>query len=639
MDEPNRVREGRGTGDSNIHRRDSQRTRAYGQTSPDGPVKSRNSLEGDPPSSTYQARRSLDRTTSASNEVRYTTPMLATGQRVPAATLLIRRLSPNIDDQGLNNLLAFAEGLFDARLVAWMLPEDRGFVAATAAFQTIEGAHDARRRLHGKPNCTSSGYLIVEYLPATNEDAYSPPRWDAGLQLSRQISNGNSSGTSPNAKLTRHMSYSNGTYSSASVYDTHEQALPALPGKYYREARQSNNGAQRNGLASPQASPEATFRDQPNVSTRSAVNDPIDDDETRDLLNDPVAYARNGGQNVQDRRYAARPSVLTDFSNLSLGSEPSFHGNGHQTGDRIVSPSTGPYNSRATIQPIYSPTTENSQYAWQPNGLQQVTSNGSYRNVPEHAPRPQYPPANPADQHPPCNTLYIGNLPHNVAEDELKAIFSKQRGYRRIMLRHRHNGPVCFCEFEDIPTATKALHELYGYPLHNSTKGGVRLSFSKNPLGVRAGQGSSMDLQSPLGSPGAYSAGAVGFPPGFSSINGPPPGLPTPGTSLPHTMTSIGGVPGYFASTSPPRTRSYSGHAGFWNSNMSTGYPLPSSPPEATFIQAPHRGSVQLNTGHGANQSQTGTTEHIQTLQGYTNYQPMRGGNDGRENNSFRRSP
>ncbi|KAG7109783.1 Cell wall integrity protein scw1 like [Verticillium longisporum] len=67
-------------------------------------------------------------------------------------------------------------------------------------------------------------------------------------------------------------------------------------------------------------------------------------------------------------------------------------------------------------------------------------------------------------------------------------MFSKQRGYKRLCFRTKQNGPMCFVEFEDVTFATKALNELYGQPLHNSVKGGIRLSFSKNPLGVRSGQ-------------------------------------------------------------------------------------------------------------------------------------------------------
>ncbi|KAI7901800.1 uncharacterized protein BX663DRAFT_89150 [Cokeromyces recurvatus] len=93
--------------------------------------------------------------------------------------------------------------------------------------------------------------------------------------------------------------------------------------------------------------------------------------------------------------------------------------------------------------------------------------------------------SNPADQNPPCNTLYVGNLPPNTNEDELRAMFSKCSGYKRLSFRNKSNGPMCFVEFEDAIYAAQALQELHGNPLSNSIKGGIRLSFSKNPLGVR----------------------------------------------------------------------------------------------------------------------------------------------------------
>lgn len=88
------------------------------------------------------------------------------------------------------------------------------------------------------------------------------------------------------------------------------------------------------------------------------------------------------------------------------------------------------------------------------------------------------------DSNPPCNTLYVGNLPTQTSEDELKAIFSKQQGYKRMCFRTRQNGPLCLVEFEDVAFATYALNNLDGYLLHGSTTSGILLSFSKNPLGV-----------------------------------------------------------------------------------------------------------------------------------------------------------
>ncbi|CAG8436810.1 6894_t:CDS:2 [Ambispora gerdemannii] len=99
---------------------------------------------------------------------------------------------------------------------------------------------------------------------------------------------------------------------------------------------------------------------------------------------------------------------------------------------------------------------------------------------------PGFRPPNPADQNPPCNTLYVGNLPMNTLEEELKDMFSKCPGYKRMCFRTKQNGPMCFVEFEDVHYATQAMAELNGNLLSNSIKGGIRLSFSKNPLGVRS---------------------------------------------------------------------------------------------------------------------------------------------------------
>jgi hypothetical protein len=89
---------------------------------------------------------------------------------------------------------------------------------------------------------------------------------------------------------------------------------------------------------------------------------------------------------------------------------------------------------------------------------------------------------NPADQNPPCNTLYVGNLPSKTSEHQLVALFSQCMGYKRLSFRTKSNGPMCFVEFNNISCATQALQDLHGIPLSNSTKDGIRLSFSKNPL-------------------------------------------------------------------------------------------------------------------------------------------------------------
>ncbi|KAG6336495.1 hypothetical protein ID866_2609 [Astraeus odoratus] len=114
------------------------------------------------------------------------------------------------------------------------------------------------------------------------------------------------------------------------------------------------------------------------------------------------------------------------------------------------------------------------------------------------------------DQNPPINTLYVGNLPTGpvggysvgALEDNLRELFSRRPGYRKLCFRQKSNGPMCFVEFEDVHYATKALNDLYGNTLGGLVKnGGIRLSYSKNPLGVRtptsAGAGSLQQQQIP----------------------------------------------------------------------------------------------------------------------------------------------
>jgi len=105
--------------------------------------------------------------------------------------------------------------------------------------------------------------------------------------------------------------------------------------------------------------------------------------------------------------------------------------------------------------------------------------------------------ANPADQNPPINTLYVGGLPAVLPsltgpmsashlEDSLRAVFSRSPGFKRLCFRQKSNGPMSFIEYESVEYATRALSDLYGHTLGGLVKGGIRLSYSKNPLGVRS---------------------------------------------------------------------------------------------------------------------------------------------------------
>ncbi|KAG7097390.1 hypothetical protein E1B28_004740 [Marasmius oreades] len=100
---------------------------------------------------------------------------------------------------------------------------------------------------------------------------------------------------------------------------------------------------------------------------------------------------------------------------------------------------------------------------------------------------------NRVDQNPPINTLYVGNLPttpppmgNDVLEGSLRELFRVRPGYRRLSFKQKTSGPMCFVEFEDVNAACKTITELSGHTLNGLVKnGGIRLSYSRNPLGVR----------------------------------------------------------------------------------------------------------------------------------------------------------
>ncbi|KAG4425046.1 hypothetical protein IFR04_001816 [Cadophora malorum] len=99
---------------------------------------------------------------------------------------------------------------------------------------------------------------------------------------------------------------------------------------------------------------------------------------------------------------------------------------------------------------------------------------------------PKRQPTDPSTSYQPCDTLSVGNLPLDVLEEELKELFSEQRGYRRMLFRTKASGPMCYVQFDDTFCAMKALFLLQGKPLRNSVNGGMRLGFSRYPLGVRS---------------------------------------------------------------------------------------------------------------------------------------------------------
>ncbi|KAH0077567.1 hypothetical protein KCU60_g17690, partial [Aureobasidium melanogenum] len=437
----------------------------------------------------------------------------------------IRRLPRNFTEDALRSMLLFATDLDEAKFVQPSEStslEESGFHSALAIFHSEAGAMEAKRHLHGKSMDKGATTMIVELIP-NSQSAYNGSRRNTvdGTALRQQNTSGGSSSTTISAEnpLSRQSSRFTSSFqqnlgsqasqgmNSQSITSPLTSPLISTAHAYEFPAPDSSNRLQ--GLFSPQSPVANAYSDHNRISGKSLINDGNDDDETGELLKDPVGYAQNG-----PKPSSSYSSFVPQFGNLSLDTNHSTT-NGHSYSNYVGSP---PGSNFASPQAVRSPPlpTPTRGPAGGPNGTY------SNRNL-----KHDYPPANPADQNPPCNTLYVGNLPINTSEDELKSLFSKSRGFKRLCFRTKQNGPMCFVEFEDTSYASHALHELYGVQLHNSYKGGIRVSFSKNPLGVRSDNRNHAAMGSHPGQSGF--GNGMGAPPGFTTAAGPPPGLMPPG--------------------------------------------------------------------------------------------------------------
>lgn len=472
----------------------------------------------------------------------------ANGFNPAPGSILIRRLPLKADKDTLRSMVVWSKEFIDGDVLPRERSQDQGYSSAILHFKTQAGAQEAKSLLDGKPH---NNPMIVEILTPSRSYSYSqaPARAPSTTRTGSSSASTNSSAGPTPRRFDVTFQSMDGTVSptatNKSAYVGTELPNPESTSRYQ-------------SLFSPQSPIGNHLNDRMRITGKSLINnDSPEDDETGELLKDPVAYAENGHNLNQQRRSTLPQLPVSRLANLSLNTNMGL-------------PAPAPMSSYLPGQTM-SAMTPGRMTAMSPTGM--VNHNGppmNYQLGSQHYHRHNFPPVNPADQNPPCNTLYVGNLPIDTSEDELKAMFSKQRGYKRLCFRTKQNGPMCFVEFEDVSFATKALHELYGHPLHNSVKGGIRLSFSKNPLGVRSGQGNS-GPPGPMGGPGGppgfngmLNGGMSG--PSFSTANGPPPGLAAPPGLRPNRNAYGGGMPmnnGY------PYQNSYAPNHQGWNP---TGY-------------------------------------------------------------------
>lgn len=386
----------------------------------------------------------------------------------------IRKLPPNITERDIRNILLFAKDLQEVRLTD-------GNRTAFALFGSQQSAIQAQDCLNGKSiDPLESNVLSVELLDKNEPLSLDSTPLSAGNSSPTSDSLSNGYTTRPPYPRTAGVSLMNGTNGVSGATGINGIGITSGisqisldNGNYYEQSFLQQLPYHRNGPFS--------------------TDGELDGDDLR------VLGSRNRAMTNPPINAPSRIPHLPQLTTTNVGT--SFMSPSHHIASPIGmnSPSTWHTNNNHTLHP---------------------------RNLPA---------ANPADQNPPCNTLYVGNLPVNTTEDELKNLFSRQRGYKRLMLKPKPQGPMCFVEFEDIDFATKALADLYGRNLSNSVKGGIRLSFSKNPLGVRSP--SNVHTPTPLtpGTPVGNNMGSTQFP--FTTASHNPPGLPTPASRQPISLS------------------------------------------------------------------------------------------------------
>ncbi|KAH8662113.1 hypothetical protein BX600DRAFT_437534 [Xylariales sp. PMI_506] len=465
--------------------------------------------------------------------------------------VIIRRLPLDTTEEKLRLMVVFSQELIDVEMLSPEQSDEVGFRSAILRFKTLAGAQQTKEMLHGK-SVSNDAEMIVEIMSGSPTMSRRFPGDAPASATSSAPSSTTSSGPT-----SRQPSRFNG------AFPTMEKISPPLNGIYgATELPNPESSVHYQSLFSPQSPIGNHLTERARISGKTLIShDAAEDDDTRDLLKDPVAYAENGP--TQHRRATAPQLPISQLSRLSLNTTSPVPSSVPQYGHNVMTPLSSHGNTMS------------------PTAMNAANHSVNFQMANQHFQRPNYPPVNPADQNPPCNTLYVGNLPIDTSEEELKAMFTKQRGYKRLCFRTKQNGPMCFVEFEDVSFATKALHDLYGHPLHNSVKGGIRLSFSKNPLGVRSGQNPSQNSSSSIGGLNSMMAGSGGG--GFTTANGPPPGLPGPPPGI-HRMAYGSGPTSMSSGNSTPYSSAgYSSNpSNVWNNHMYNG-PLSASGSSSTM--------------------------------------------------------
>jgi hypothetical protein len=86
----------------------------------------------------------------------------------------------------------------------------------------------------------------------------------------------------------------------------------------------------------------------------------------------------------------------------------------------------------------------------------------------------------------PITTLFVASLGMNTTEAEIREIFHLLPGFRRMRVSRPKPGgpPVAFVDFVDVQSSTAAMNALQGTQLQGCDRGGLRIEYSKSPMGA-----------------------------------------------------------------------------------------------------------------------------------------------------------
>ena len=92
---------------------------------------------------------------------------------------------------------------------------------------------------------------------------------------------------------------------------------------------------------------------------------------------------------------------------------------------------------------------------------------------------------------PPIDTLMVSNISLQASESDLRGTVSGFAGYKRSKLVNNGKSCTAWVQFEDIPCAEAAMRTLQGSSTLALDAQGLRIAFSKNPMGVTSSRASS----------------------------------------------------------------------------------------------------------------------------------------------------